>query len=100
MSQRYIKENAFETGMGYQIKRIPLDGNRHVWYVAKYSTKTNIEGRAIDYSQNFPKLEAGAPESPLEWQYMGKVDIHATIDYLTRLGIELTVLNDLTEDEE
>lgn len=100
MSQRYIKENAFETGMGYQIKRIPLEGNNHVWYVAKYSTKTNVSGRAIDWSQNFPKIDAPTPESPLEWQYMGKVDIHAIMDYLYRLGIELTVLNDLTERDE
>ena len=100
LSERYIRKIFFQTGAGYMIKRKILEAVYHVRYVAKYATKSDVPIRAIEYSRNFKKLAEHIPDSPLNWSYMGKLDISRYTEGLLESGIEVIMLSDIYDNHE
>jgi len=113
VSQHWIKDNAYQCGLGYMAKKriIRSDDNlkQHVGYVAKYATKhaDGSAGRNINYSQSYPKLSLLQHNNILEiWRYetlaqaLQIVDNLGLCEIITRNGdiVDIVNIDNLTID--
>lgn len=94
-----IRKMIRELKLGFQFALLPISEDA-VRYVAKYSTKSGTQGRVIEYSRNFPRLTGGAYVSPLQWEYVGNVQIGSWISFLTRVGAKVILLSQDPDDPE
>lgn len=90
----WLHDNLFESGFGYIFDRQKLEYPRHVRYVIKYAVKSDIPIRAIEYSRNFPKIEPPEAENPLDWEYMGKLQIEIAVQWDEVEGYRWRILNE------
>jgi hypothetical protein len=95
----WLHEHIFQSGMGYMFDRKKLT-EQSIRYVAKYSTKTNIAIRAIEWSRNFPKLDESIPEQIEEWEYLGNIDIITALQWDDATGREWKLLTDYEEKDD
>lgn len=100
MDKNIIKKMWFEGGGGYQVDLKRLSRHSQIKYIAKYATKSDVPIRAIEYSRNFPKLAENNPESPLNWEFLGNIDISHYIEALEQSGVIIKMMTEIPEQDE